>query len=72
MSLFNKSKSVETILGTLTGTVAELERHADDQLVKAHAQSEAARLAQFAHDEHKAEHALAKKVAGNIKALLGA
>lgn len=72
MSLFDKNKSVETITAKLTSTVAELERHADDQLVKAAAQKAAAVEAEHNHRAHFAEHELAKRVATNIKALLGA
>jgi len=72
MSLFNNGKSVETITAKLSSTVAELERHAEDQLAKADLQKAVAAAAELAHGAHKAEHELAKKVAGNIKALLGA
>lgn len=65
------TKSVEKITSKLSKTVAELEAHADDQLQKAQAQKAAAAAAENAHAAHKREHELAKKVAGNIKALLG-
>lgn len=75
MPLFSKSKppinkSVETITARLHDTVAELESHAEDQLVKAQIQQSAIAAAIAAHDGHRAEHALAKKVASNIGALL--
>lgn len=69
---FNKGKSVESIVGKLTATVSELEKHAEDQLNKAYLQKAVAAAAEEAHKLHNAEHELAKKVAGNIKALLGA
>ena len=72
MSFFNKSKSVDSILSSLTSTVAQLELHAEEQKVKASVQKAAAAAAELAHKAHVAEHDLAKKVAGNIKSLLGA
>lgn len=71
MSLFNNNKSVETITAKLSATVSELEAHASDQLKKAEDQKALAVAAEYAHRAHTAEHELAKKVAGNIKALLG-
>lgn len=73
MPLFKKPsppKSVEAITATLHDTVGELERHADEQLQHAENQKAVIAYAEAAHDAHKAEHALAKNVAANIKALL--
>lgn len=72
MSLFSKSKSVDSILSSLTSTVAKLELHAEEQKVKAATQKAVASAAELAHKAHVAEADLAKKVAGNIKSLLGA
>jgi hypothetical protein len=66
-----KPKNVETITAKLHDTVAELERHAEDQLLEADYQLVRRDAANLAHEVHKAEHALAKRVAGNIKTLLG-
>ena len=66
------SKSVESITGKLTKTVAELEKHAKAQLDHAAAQKLVAQAAEAAHKAHTREHELALKVASNIKALLGA
>ena len=67
-----KNKSVESITAKLSSTVEELEQHAQDQLTKANLKQQEARVLEAEHKAHKAEHELAKKVAGNIKALLGA
>lgn len=67
-----KVKSVESITGKLNSTVSELEAHAAEQAAKAAAQKALAVTAQVAAQAHTAEHALATKIAGNIKSLLGA
>lgn len=80
MSLFKKStpvvaappRSVASITAGLSDTLAELEAHADDQTTQAEAQRQMAEYALAAAEKHKAESELATKVAGNIKALLGA
>jgi hypothetical protein len=71
--MFSKPKptSVEAITGKLHDTVAELERHAEDQLDKAYLQKCAIAAAEAAHDAHKVEHELARTVASNIKSLPG-
>ncbi len=56
MSLFNKAKSVDSIISQLTSTVSELETHAQDQLAKAGLQRAAARAAELAEKAHRAEH----------------
>ncbi|UVF61227.1 hypothetical protein SEA_DUNCANSLEG_51 [Mycobacterium phage DuncansLeg] len=81
MSLFKKPaapvvvkapKTVASITAGLTDTLAELEAHADEQTTQAEAQRQMAEYALAAADKHAAESELAVKVAGNIKALLGA
>lgn len=72
MSFLNTKKSVESITSKLTSTITELEQHAEDQLFRAAEQKAVAAAAALAHEAYKAEHELAKRVAGNIKALLGA
>jgi hypothetical protein len=79
MSLFKKTalpvvapKSVASITEGLSDTLAELEAHAEDQRTQAAFQKAMAERALTVADEHKAESELATKVAGNIKALLGA
>ena len=69
---FSKNKSVESITNKLSATVTELENHAKAQLDRAAAQKLVAQAAEAAHRAHTREHELALKVAGNIKALLGA
>ncbi|OMC55415.1 hypothetical protein A5747_13570 [Mycobacterium sp. IS-836] len=64
-------KSVETITAKLHDTVAELERHAEEQLQQADRKLVLATAYSAQSDEHKAEHELATTVAGNIKSLLG-
>lgn len=70
MSLF-KNKTVESITAKLNSTVADLEVHAEEQLAKAYLKKAEAEAAHVAHEAHVAEHALATKVANNIKGLLG-
>jgi hypothetical protein len=79
MSLFKKTpqpviappKTVASITEGLNGTLAELEQHAEHQVAQANFQKSVAQRALAAADEHAAESALATKVAGNIRALLG-
>ncbi|QBP29136.1 hypothetical protein SEA_AVADAKEDAVRA_51 [Mycobacterium phage AvadaKedavra] len=80
MSLFTKKKppapvaapkSVATITAGLSDTLAELEAHAEDQLLQAAFQKQMAEQALAAADEYKAESELADKVAANIRTLLG-
>lgn len=82
MSVFKKTqppvvglpepKSVASITAGLWDTLTELQDHADQQAAHAKLQQEMADRALVARDEHDAEAAQARKVAGNIKALLGA
>ncbi|QFG10282.1 hypothetical protein J4U00_gp053 [Mycobacterium phage DyoEdafos] len=78
MSLFKKSapvfapKSVASITAGLSDTLAELEAHAEDQTSQAAFQKAMADQALTAAAEHAAESELALKVAGNVRALLGA
>ncbi|WPH57719.1 hypothetical protein [Mycobacterium phage WXIN] len=80
MSLFKKSaplvvappKTVASITAGLSDTLAELEAHAEHQTSQATFQESVAERALQAANEHKAESKQAIKVAGNIKALLGA
>lgn len=79
MSLLKKStplvappKTVASITAGLSDTLAELQAHAEHQTSQAAFQKSMAERALLAADEHEAESELAIKVAGNIKALLGA
>lgn len=64
--------SVESITAKLHDTVAELESHAEGQRELANHAKRRIADAQVALYDHNAEHERANKVAGNIKALLGA
>ena len=80
MSLFKKSKppvfeapkSVASITAGLGDTLAELEAHAEHQTAQAAFQKAMAERALCVAAEHTAESELATKVAGNVRALLGA
>lgn len=72
MGLFKSPKSVASITAKLNNTVDELEAHAEDQLVQANLQRDVAAEARAAEAAAVREHELAKQVATNIKALLGA
>ena len=66
-----KVKSVESITAKLSSTVSALETHAEEQLAKASVKRAEAAAAAVAEKAHRAEHETAKKVAANIKNLLG-
>ncbi|ALF00360.1 hypothetical protein SEA_ARCHIE_54 [Mycobacterium phage Archie] len=79
MALFKKSvpvvappKSVASITAGLSDTLAELEAHADDQAEQVSFQNMLAAQARNAAKAHEVEHDKARKIAGNIKALLDA
>ncbi|OYN81709.1 hypothetical protein [Mycolicibacterium sphagni] len=63
-------KSVASITAGLNDTLAELEAHAEDQTTQAERQKRWADNALRAAAEHEAEVIQARKIAGNIKALL--
>ncbi len=70
--MISAPKSVASITEGLNDTLAELEAHAEDQTAQAALQKAMAEQALSAADAHKVESELATRVAGNIKALLGA
>ena len=70
MKLRKTAKSVASITASLHGTIADLERHADDQLKMAAAQADAAAAAEVARRGHADEHERAAAVADNIRTLL--
>ncbi|MBR1173911.1 hypothetical protein JQ617_08095 [Bradyrhizobium sp. KB893862 SZCCT0404] len=68
---FESGKTVSSITANLTKTVKDLEAHAAQQVAYAQRKTVAAAKALKEHAEHTAEVEAARKVAANIKNLLG-